>query len=510
MPEPNFSNRTLYHGDNLDFLRGMNSETIDLIATDPPFNKSRDFHATPDSLAAGSSFQDRWSWRDDIHDDWLIKIQRDNPEAWHVINAAKSVYGDDMGAFVCWLGVRLLEMRRVLKPTGSIYLHCDETASHYIKALMDAVFGPAGFQTEITWKRTSAHNDSKRFGQVKDSLFFYSKSADKTWNPVYVPHDESYVSDFYRHRDERGRYRLHEVIRTASMGPRPNLAYEYMGYTPKWGWRMERDKLEALDKEGRLVWSGRGRPYRKTYLNKGQIPSNLWADIANVSAQSNERLGYPTQKPLALYERIIEVSSDPGDIVLDPFCGCATTPVAAERLGRQWVGIDIWDKAYKMVLDRLETEGLAVPYEDDDRYRSNLITFASVYYSTTPPVRTDGGEEAVLYLQTPTARAKRYPPPRSQHEKLLGHIGPYCQGCGRYYGFDVRVLEVDHIRPKSDGGSDAYDNLTLLCPPCNREKRDRMTLTGLQDHNRRYKYLSQENEANIRHGRARATRRRGR
>ena len=237
-------------------------------------------------------------------------------------------------------------------------------------------------------------------------------------------------------------------------------------------------------------------------MTRGQIPTNLWADIGNVSAQSNERLGYPTQKPLALYERIIEASSNPGDFVLDPFCGCATTPIAAERLGRQWVGMDIWDNAYKMVLDRLESEGLAVPYEDDDRYRSHLLTFGAVNYTTKPAVRTDDGEEAVLYLQTPTARERRYPLPRSQHGKLLVDIGPFCQGCGRNYGFDPRVLEVDHIRPRSDGGSDAYDNLTLLCPPDNKEKRDRMTLTGLQDYNRRNGHLTQENERNIRHGRA--------
>ena len=353
-------------------------------------------------------------------------------------------------------------------------------------------------------------NDSKKFGQIKDSVLFYSKTADKTWNPVYVPHDGSYVQNFYRHEDEKGRYRLHEIIRTASMGARPNLSYEYRGYTPKWGWRMERDKLEALDNEGRLVWSRSGRPYRKTYLFKGQIPSNLWADIGNVSAQSNERLGYPTQKPLALYERIIQASSNPGDVVLDPFCGCATTPVAAERLGRQWVGMDIWDKAYQMVLDRLEREGLAVPYEDDDKYRNHLLTFGAVNYTTKPPVRTDDGEEAVLYLRTPTARARRYPPPRSQHDKLLLDIGSFCQGCGRNYSFDPRVLEVDHIRPRSDGGSDAYDNLTLLCPPDNKEKRDRMTLTGLQEFNRKNGHLTKEREQNISHGRARATRRKKR
>ena len=140
----------------------MNSETIDLIATDPPFNKNRDFHATPDSLAAGGGFQDRWSWRDDLHDGWLIHIQRPYPEVWHVITAAKRAYGDDMGAYLCWLGVRLLEMYRVLKPTGSLYLHSDPTASHYLKGMLDAIFGKLSFKSEISWRRTNAHNDAKQ------------------------------------------------------------------------------------------------------------------------------------------------------------------------------------------------------------------------------------------------------------------------------------------------------------------------------------------------------------
>ncbi len=532
MPEPNFSNRTLYHGDNLDFLRGMNSETIDLIATDPPFNKSRDFHATPDSLAAGASFQDRWSWRDDIHDEWLIKIQRDNPEAWHVINAAKNVYGDDMGAFICWLGVRLLEMRRVLKPTGSIYLHCDPTASHYLKVLMDAVFGKEQVRNEIVWKRTASHGGSRRWGPIHDTMLFYSKSDDYLWNRVYQEYDSSYIEEFYRFEDAKGRYRL--VTLTGAGRRSGDSGKPWFGVNPTdsgrhWAIPMgtlqrafphvdlteltTQEKLDLLNEAGLVYWPARGTiPQQKRYLDEslGVPIQDIIHDVPPISAHAKERLGYPTQKPLALYERIIAASSSPGEVVLDPFCGCATTPVAAERLGRQWVGIDIWDNAYKMVLDRLESEGLAVPYEDDDRYKSHLLTFGSVHYTTTPPVRTDGGEEAVLYLQTPTARAKRYPPPRSQQDKLLMDIGPYCQGCGRYYGFDTRVLEVDHIRPKSDGGSDAYDNLTLLCPPCNREKRDRMTLTGLQDHNRRNGHLTSENEVNIRHGRARAARRRRR
>ena len=444
---------------SLDFLRGMNSETIDLIATDPPFKKGRDFHATPDSLAAGSSFQDRWSWRDDIHDDWLIKIQRDNPEAWHVINAAKNVYGDDMGAFICWLGVRLLEMHRILKPTGSLYLHIDHTAHAYAKALMDAVFGKENFRNEIVWAYTGPSNTPRWFPRKHDTLLFYVKSDEAQFHrdAVRIPYSEETLA-------RRGRIEGEQSIIAPSV--------ETAG-------RRNKAQVEEL-------------------FGSGKVPEDWWSDVPIITNQA-EKTGYPTQKPLALYERIIKASSNPGDFVLDPFCGCATTPIAAEKLGRKWVGMDMWDEAHEVVLKRME----------DNR---QLLTEPNpqIHYITAPPVRTDDGEEAVLYLQTPTARARRHPPPRSQHGNLLIDIGPFCQGCGRDYNFDPRVLEVDHIRPKSDGGSDAYDNLTLLCPPCNKEKRDRMTLTGLQDDNRKNGHLTTENEQNIRHGRARATRRRRR
>ncbi len=252
------------------------------------------------------------------------------------------------------MAIRLVELRRVLKDTGSIYLHCDPTAGPYLRVMMDSVFGVVNFRNEIVWKRTSAHSDAKRFGQVTDTIFFYSRSANRVWNPASIQHDAKYESDFYRFHDERGRYRLHEIIRTASMGPRPNLVYEYKGYTPPWGWRMERPKLEALDEEGRLVWAKSGRPYRKTYLTEGRAPTNLWTDVGNVAAQAKERLGYPTQKPLALLERIVAASSNEGDIVLDPFCGCGTAVHAAQKLNRRWIGIDITHLAIGLIRRRME------------------------------------------------------------------------------------------------------------------------------------------------------------
>ena len=208
MAKPNFKNRTLYHCDNLAVLRGMNSNSVHLIATDPPFNKSRDFHATPDSLASGASFQDRWSWRDDIHDDWLIEIQRDHPEVWSVITTAKQVWGDDMGAFLCWLGVRLLEMHRVLREDGSLYLHIDHTAHAYVKALLDAIFGKANFRNAVVWQRYGSHNDagqgSKHYGRVHDTLLFYTKTQNYTWEHQYVPLGSESLSNYRQVEESTG------------------------------------------------------------------------------------------------------------------------------------------------------------------------------------------------------------------------------------------------------------------------------------------------------------------
>ena len=336
----NFENRTLFHCDNLPVLQGMNSETIDLIATDPPFNKNKDFHATPDSLAKGARFTDRWDWDKDVHPEWIDQIQDDWPGVHAVIEAGKAASGMDMAAFLCWIGVRLMEMRRVLKPTGSIYLHIDHTAHAYVKTLMDAVFGRDNFLNEIVWCYKSGGASPKRhFSRKHDTILFYRRSRSYHFNPQQ---EKSY-----------------------NRGLKP---YRFAGVA------------EYQDDVGWHTLVG-----MKDYWN-----------IDMVGRTSAERTGYPTQKPLALYERIIKASSNPGDIVLDPFAGCATTPVAAERLGREWIGIDIWDSAHKTVLDRLEAEGLAVPDADDADGQSHLLTFGQIHYRNAPPIRTDAASVLAL------------------------------------------------------------------------------------------------------------------
>ena len=411
MGTPNFANRTLYHGDNLDFLRGMNSETVQLIATDPPFNKNKDFHATPDSLAAGAKFEDRWRWETDMHQEWIDAIQDDWPAVWQVIEAAKLAAGKDMAAFLCWLGVRVLEMHRILREDGSLYLHIDHTAAAYTKTMLDAIFGRKQFRNEIVWCYTGPGNVTRWFPRKHDTLLFYAKSPAATFNrdAVRIPYKQLNA----QHREAGGG------------GIGGNLTPESVG----------------------------------EFQEKGKIPEDYWLEdrdgMSPVGRRAAERTGYPTQKPLALYERIVKASSNEGDFVLDPFCGCATTPVAAENLGRQWVGIDIWDKAHETAIKRLESLKI-----DDLRY------------CAVPPART--GDHAVA-------------PKMSRQEMkdlLIERNGIVCAGCDREFD-DPLYLELDHNTPRADGGLNDISNRVLLCGPCNRIKSNKLTLSGLRVENRR-------------------------
>lgn len=435
MATPNWKNRTLFHGDNLTFLRAMNSESVDLIATDPPFNKGRDFHATPDSLADGASFQDRWSWENDVHQDWVDKITDDFPRVMNVIQGSRSSYGDDMGAFLCFMAVRLLEMRRVLKTTGSIYLHCDPTASHYLKELMDAVFGRKNFVNEIIWCYKSGGATSKYFAKKHDAILLYKKGKSYVYNPQK---EKSYMGVGYNTGNKN-----------------VTLFYD--------------DKEDLFG------------PY--TLVNM----KDWWEIPMIATSNKTERYGYPTQKPLALYERIINASSSEGDIVLDPFCGCATTPVAAEKLKRQWVGIDIWDRAYRAVVDRMKRQQLI-----QEGTVSDIMFSDAFHYATEPPERTDDGQEAAPYLKPKLGVDEPKGPKMSRQEMynyLLSQNGPKCQGCDRVFD-DVRYLELDHNTPRSDGGLNHISNRILLCGPCNRAKSNQYTLSGLRRLNKRNGWLA--------------------
>ncbi len=349
------SENTLFYGDNLDILRSREyfpNECVDLIYLDPPFNSNRSYNVLfkdesgLESDAQIAAFDDTWHWGRNAEETYADLVTDAPERVSTAIAALRRIIGaNQMMAYLVMMAARLVELHRVLKPTGSLYLHCDPTASHYLKVILDTVFGPENFRTEITWKRTSSHNDAKRkYGDVSDVIFFYSKTDRYVFNVQYGAYSEEYLTQFYRYVDESGRrYRLSDL---RSPNPRPNLMYDYKGYKPHPnGWAVSREKMEQLDAEGRLHYpkSPTGRMQLRRFLDEMQgVPvDNLWDDIKPIGAQAAERLGYPTQKPLELLERIVAASSNPGDVVLDPFCGCGTAIAAAQKLDRRWIGIDI-------------------------------------------------------------------------------------------------------------------------------------------------------------------------
>ena len=387
----NVANRTIFTGDNLDILRGINSECVDLIYLDPPFNSNRAYAAPLNSEARGAEFSDVWTL-DDMKEEWIDEIELRRPSLYHLINGAKLAHSERMAGYLTFMSMRLLELRRVLKPTGSIYLHCDPTASHYLQGVMDAVFGWPQFQAEISWRRTSAHNDSLSFGNVRDTILFYSHSGRINTADIRVPLEREYVERFYRFEDERGQYRLGDL--TAPRLGTGETGQLWRGYDPnpsgrQWNaplrghyaaWINETvipgylnissplARLDALDAAGLIHHpDDGGTPRLKRYLagSRGRTPSNEWTDIRPVSRWSREYTGWRTQKPIRLLERIINASSNPGDLVLDPFCGCATACIASERLHRQWIGIDMAPQAAEVLNARAKRE-LQIPMNGAD------------------------------------------------------------------------------------------------------------------------------------------------
>ena len=320
-----------------------------------------------------------------MHDDWIDTIRDNHTCVWNIIQAANESYGDDMGAFSCFLGIRALEMHRVLKHTGSLYLHCDPTASHYIKMLLDCVFGRKNFRNEITWKRTDAHNDGRGYGRIADHILFYTKSDSYTWNALYTDYSPEYVTSEFRHKDDRGPFKHADLTAGSLAGG--GYEYEFHGHNRVW--KRPLHSMRELETDGRIYVpkKGGGVPRYKIYLaeSKGIPLQNIWTDIEKVGG--NQKVGYPTQKPLALYERIIRASSNPGDLVLDPFAGCATTCVAAEKLGRSWIGIDVWEKTHDVTMDRLKRECWLAT--DSDGRPDLLAPVGVVELYNDPPVRAD-------------------------------------------------------------------------------------------------------------------------
>lgn len=350
---------TLYLGDNLTVMRSFPDECVDLIYLDPPFNSKRDYNmvfrsdATPDNTAQVKAFADTWSFEGGS--DAYFELARLVEPVSFVLQGLRDAFGETaLLGYLSVMALRLREMHRLLKPTGSLYLHCDPTASHYLKMVLDAIFTPPLFRSEIIWRRYHSHgNVYGNYGHVHDVLLFYTRTSAFTWNQLHQPLDPSYIEQQFRYV-ESGTGRRYQAQNALNPNKdRPNLTYDWNGHTRVWKWTRER--MQELHDQGRLHYSSTGYPRLKQYLDEspGEKLQDIWDDITSLSHSGAERLGYPTQKPLALLERIIAASSNPGDLVLDPFCGCGTAVAAAQKLGRKWIGIDITPLAISLIRKRM-------------------------------------------------------------------------------------------------------------------------------------------------------------
>ena len=359
----------LFYGDNLEILReSIADESVDLVYLDPPFNSNASYNVlfkAPDgheSHAQMEAFDDTWHWTDSAERAFDEVMQSGNTNAAEMLRAMRSFLKEnDMMAYLTMMAVRLIELHRVLNKTGSLYLHCDPTASHYLKILLDAIFGPTNFRNEIIWKRSNPKSHiSINFPTCTDTILRYTKSSKATYHQPYEDHDPDYVESAYKYKDENGAYRLLPLLNPNDN--RPNLTYEFLGVTRVWRWTKER--MQKAYDDGIVVQLKPGAvPQYKKYLqdSKGRTVTNCWTDIPQ--AAGNEALGYPTQKPLTLLERIINASSNEGDVVLDPFCGCGTTVHAAQKLDRQWIGIDVTHLAISLIQKRLRDAFGPIPIE---------------------------------------------------------------------------------------------------------------------------------------------------
>ena len=388
--KPNFKSGTIWTGDNLDIMRGINSKCIDLIYLDPPFNSNRNYSAPVGSQAAGAAFKDAW-YLSDIDKCEHGELAERNPAAYSVIQTAGVCHSKGMKAYLIYMAVRLLEMERILKSTGSIYLHCDDTAGAYLKLLMDAVFGRKHFVNSVIWNYTGGGGKCTGFPRKHDTILYYTNGDKYTFNKLFTEYAESTVKRFNK-EDEHGRYKL--TIKSDGT--------EYKTY------------MKSTGKQMPDVW-----------------PINI------LVRSHNESTGYPTQKPLALLERIIKASSNEGDMVFDPFCGCATTCVAASRLQREWIGCDLSELAVQLVNERIS--------EDQGLFRA--------IHPDVKPKRTD---------------TRKLPNYRTHAHHLYGEQEGICEGCNIHFPFGG--LTVDHKLPKSRGGQDHLENLQLLCTRCNSSK----------------------------------------
>ena len=529
----NAINRGVYISDNLPFLQSLNDGCIDLVCIDPPFAKNETFgrqnSKSPDPLKPPLSdsersteltllerwsirneqsatnagidwpetrYKDFWSWQD-VHESWLKNIEDDHPGVHKLIEATQEIHTEGTAAYLCYMAVRLFEIRRVLKDTGSIYLHCDHTAGAYLKMLMDSIFDVTNFQNDITWQRTESHNSAQRYGNVTDTILFYTKTSDWVWNKGFhdqgeAVHGQQQMKRFSHVDDNGRRYRLDDLT-----APRPSSdsgKFEWRGTTPGpsrgWGYKLE--QLEQWWAEGQIHTKRDGTPRMdglKRYLDEteGKLLQNIWTDVSRIGNTSSERIGYPTQKPVALAERIIKASCPEGGVVLDCFAGCAYVPIAAERLGRNWIACDINPRAWTVFKRQFAKPTLAMltcQEPTDDVQSVMLGNTVTVHGPHELPTRSTPVDESVPPAFKLQDKPRRFKTPASvipeteMMDILLNMSGYQAWCCGfanrRPNGSVIettRNFHLDHLNPVSKAGtSHQITNRAPLCPYHNIKK----------------------------------------
>lgn len=524
----NLPSRTLFEGDNLLYLQAINTNSVDLIITDPPYNKSKDFYVTLDGYTQ-LSYPDRWTWKDDIHDLWMENIQEHEPKIHSIINSALASNGKAMGAFLAFMAMRLIEMRRILKPNGSIYLQCDDFANRWLGVLMDGIFGEDKFKNEIIWKRTNCKNNAKqKYGRLADRILFYSGRKINR-NDIRIPLSDNDIKQIFTEKDNRDFFQTiclttrdrkssgerrqtwcdytppqHRVWRPPLTGDLADYINDYIipGYKQL---KSIQKRLDALKEANLIVFSRNGVPRVKQYLqsNKGKVPNDIWDDIGPVSNPSPEYVDFDTQKPLALVERQILASSDPGDIVMDPFAGSCTTLIAAEKLGRQWVGMDVGHVSGDLLNLRIaRNHDIEATPED-----INVTQKVPVRNYTVSEKANLNVADTYFECPTKTLNQERKIPEHKLQEiikrekfadilKRIKHLSEVpkghgiCPCCGHVLHF--KHFDLDHIFPVSRGGITTRENTQILCHNCNAIKNNR--LISLEDLQKVVKEKDYQNE----------------
>ena len=454
----------------------MNSETVDLIYLDPPFNSDAEY-------TDSNSFNDIWTkenltkWKMLDGIEASVELLQENPW-WEFLDTLKDKHSERLYYYLSFMGIRILQMHDVLKPTGSLYLHCDDTTNSYLRMILDFVFGyrngPGKNRTgaQITWKRAQAKNTAKRiFSRDTDNIYLYHKSKIFTHNPQYIPLDQEYIDSTYVFDDEdgRGKYLSQSLVAPK----RTKNRFYFNGYPPpEKGWRHTSESMRRLDNDNRLIYPNKpnGRIRKKLYLSesKGKLVSNIWTDIGKLEGQDRKSKNWETQKPPKLLERIIETSSNPGNLVFDPFAGCGSTLVAAIKTGRRFVGCDIDETLVHETMKKWFTD-------TKDNYLDDLLRKTEYTISTDPPTATRK-QLRLDFTQTNIENARNNNLRRKYGPKLYLLANGRCQGTNctkeklNFMPFDM--LEIDHIRPLSKRGSNRMDNLQLLCRNCNARKSD--------------------------------------